>query len=304
VRRVAAIGLALCAFALGACGGDDAPAAADAGPGVPDANLSPDANPLVVARPYTAQVPDSYDASKPTPLVVALHGYAVNSFAGVRLFDALNGSKKHGYLVAYPDGLPDSQGKEFWNATDACCNYDNNPVDDVAYLSAVIDDMQAQYNVDPRRIYVVGHSNGAFMAHRLACDIGGRLAGVVTMSGMTWKDPTKCPAEHPVNVLQIHGTIDSVIAYEGSDTYPSAAVTVATWAAKNGCTGALVDDGAPFDLVSNVDGAETQVQAYEGCPAGGAVDFWTINGADHLPLFDPADFETRWWAWVEAHPKP
>ena len=302
----AAIGLACALAALGACGDDDAAPAADAGPGAADADLSPDANPLVVERPYMMQVPDSYDASKPTPLVLLLHGYAANAFVQVRLFGLLDGSQAHGYIVVYPDGLTDSQGNQFWNATDGCCNVDGNPVDDVAYLSAVLDDVEAHYNVDPKRVYVMGHSNGGYMAHRLACDVGGRIAAIISLAGMTWKDPTKCPAGHLVNVLQVHGDADGTVPYEGNAYIPSAPETVHIWAQKNGCSGAdaIGPGGDPIDLVVDLDGAETTKQSYEGCPPGGAVDFWTIHGGGHIPNFEGATWESVMWTWLDAHPKP
>jgi polyhydroxybutyrate depolymerase len=280
-----------------ACGGDDDGPAADAAPA--DASAE---NPLIAARPYSLGVPSSYDASKPTPLVLLLHGYSASSFAQVRLFGLLDGSEKHGYLIAYPDGLTDADGKQFWNATDACCNFDNNPVDDVAYLSAVLDDVQAKYNVDPKRIFVIGHSNGGYMAHRLGCDVGERLAAIVSLAGMQWKDPAKCPAAAKLNVLQVHGDDDNTVYYQGSARYPSAPETVAIWAAKNGCTGALVGDET-MDLVVDVAGAETLKQAYEGCPAGGAVELWTIHGGGHVPQFVPAEWEDLVWAWMQAHAK-
>jgi len=292
--------LLLAALALAACGDDGSPATGTPDAGTPDAGT----NPLVQARPYMLNVPSSYDKSKPTPLVLLLHGYSANPYVQVRIFGLLDGSEKHGYLVAYPDGMTDSSGKQFWNATDGCCNIDNSPVDDVAYLSAVIDDVEARYNIDPKRVYVMGHSNGGYMAHRLACDIGGRIAAIVSLAGMTWLDPSKCPAAAPVNVLQVHGDADDTVLYTGSSRYPSAPVTVATWAAKNHCSGALADGGAPIDLVSDLVGAETTLQSYAGCPAAGAVDFWTIHGGGHIPMLVPSDWEEVMWAWLVAHPKP
>src|SRR2546426_27604 len=75
------------------------------------------------------------------------------------------------FIYAYPDGLTDVLGQRFWNATDACCDIYNKPTDDVYFATAVLADVQSSWSVDPKRIYVFGHSNGGFMAHRLACDL-------------------------------------------------------------------------------------------------------------------------------------
>lgn len=293
----ALVTLAFLALGLAACGTDSGSAAVDA------ALPKPDANPLIAERPYEVQIPGKYDPAQPTPVLLLLHGYSVDGFTQVAYFQASVWAESKGWLLAYPDGTVDQMGNRFWNATDGCCNLYGATVDDVAYLTAVLDDLQARFNVDPKRIWLLGHSNGGFMSHRLACEIGDRIAGIVSLAGMTWKDPAKCPAAAKVNILQIHGTADQTIVYDGNQYYPSAPTTVALWAQKNGCTGALTDD-APLDLDSQQAGTETHRQHTAGCPAGGAVDFWTITGAGHIPNLSGADFPTAMLDWLEAHPKP
>ncbi|HEY8078486.1 MAG TPA: alpha/beta fold hydrolase, partial [Labilithrix sp.] len=196
-----------------------------------DAGAGPDSA-LVVARPYNFRVPSGYDATKPTPLVVALHGYAdwgakIDGFGLGTIVDA------KGFLYAYPNGSVDLSGNRFWNATDACCNLTFLPVDDVAYLNAVLDDIEAKYNVDPKRIFVVGHSNGGFMSHRFACDAASRVAAIASLGGAQWFDPSRCAPAAKVSVLEVHGDDDQTIHYGGgiaAALYPSAPTTVATWA--------------------------------------------------------------------------
>ena len=292
--------LVMAAAFLCACGDDDGAAGTiDAGTTVPiDAG-----NPLVNARPYELNVPSGYQVGEPAPLLVLLHGYSATGFIQVRYMGMLDASEKYGFLVAYPEGLMNSEGKQYWNATDACCDVDDTGNDDVAYLSALIDDVEARYTIDPKRVYLIGHSNGGYMSHRMACDVGERIAAIISLAGMTWKDASKCPAADEVNVLQVHGTEDETVDYLGSDYYPSAPQTVATWAAKNGCTGALAGD-TTADLDIGVAGAETMQQSYAGCPVGGAVDLWTIQGGSHIPSFEPTKWSDEVWAWFEAHPKP
>ena len=285
----------LAALFLGACSSKSAPATADAG-------YLP--SPLIAARPYSFKEPASYDPKKPTPLVVVLHGYGAGGIVEQAYLglNALSDSKT--FLLAYPDGTVDSKGKRFWNATDGCCNFDRVPVDDVAYVTQIIDDVSAQYNVDPKRIYLVGHSNGAFMSHRFACEVAPRVAAIVTLAGMQWLDPAKCSPSEPVAVLQVHGDADDTIHYEGGKTesgaYPSARKTVATWAAKNGCTGDIAATGQTLDLEVNIPGGETTVERYEGCPA--TVELWTIHGGDHIPGWSPS-WPNAMWEFLAANPK-
>ena len=260
---------------------------------------------LIAARPYTVQVPKQYDPKQAWPLLVGLHGYGES---GAFLDGWLAFSKivdKRGFLYATPDGLVDNLGLRYWNATDACCDVFKKGGDDVAYLRALLDDMAAKFNVDPKRVYLVGHSNGGFFAHRLACDLADRVAGVISIAGTGWSDTAKCKAAAPVAVLQVHGTLDAVIQYGGGTTlgvpYPGAQVTVADWAKRNGC-GATPTSDAKADLDVLVPGTETDVRRWTGCK-GGAAELWQVHGASHFPKF-PTSFADTAWTWLEAHARP
>jgi polyhydroxybutyrate depolymerase len=269
--------------------------------------LSCGPRPLVVERPYELIRPEKLDPFKPAPLVVLLHGY-MDSGDGINRYfmldDLVDG---RGFLYTHPDGTTDSVGKKFWNATDACCNYQGSKVDDVAYLTAVLDDIVARNNVDPKRIYLVGHSNGGFMVNRLGCELSPRIAAVVSLAGANWFDPSKCKAASPVNVLQIHGDADDNVFIDGGTRlgipYPSAQKTVRDWGTRNGCTGTLALAGKRLDADNELPGEETYVAAVGGCPDGGAAELWTVEGGAHKPDF-PDSFPIALYQWLEDHPKP
>lgn len=306
--------------ALGACGSEDPAASSSgatpdeggAGETTGDGDGASDArgerSPLVVERPYDVTTPSKYDPNVPTPLVLLLHGYTATAKIqdGYFLMSAL--AEQKGFLLALPDGTVNSVGENFWNATDACCDGFESGVDDVAYLAAVIEDMKARFNVDPKRIYAVGHSNGGFMAHRLACDLASEIAGIVSLAGGVHADASKCKPTEPVAVLQVHGDQDATVLYEGGAAlypgggpYPSAKQTVATWATKNGCGDALSDTGEALDLDTKIAGAETKVERH-ACTKG-AAELWTIVGGAHIPSIDEG-FGEKAWAFLEAHAKP
>ncbi len=284
--------------------GDDSVDAAPAGD-ASDTGAPIDAAAIVAARPYTLHVPPSYDAGSPAPLVVMFHGYSGSGSVEEQLFKIAPTSDAHGFLYAYGDGLVDSSGNRFWNATDACCNIDHNPVDDVAYFDAIVDDVSSKYAVDPHRIYAIGHSNGGFMAHRLACDRTSKLAAIVSYGGAVWNDATKCNPSAPIAVAEVHGDADQTISYDGGQTvngtYPSAHQTVATWAAKNGCTGTLASTGATLDVALEIPGNETVVAAYGGCPSGVDVQLWTVQGGPHIPTFSHPAWGEEVWAFLSTH---
>src|SRR5215831_11140831 len=117
------------------------------------------------------------------PLLVFLHGLG-GSGAEALADPGLRGLAARGrmFLVA-PDGEIDREGRRFWNAGAACCNFDRQPVDDVARLEALIDGWRRRPEIDPARVFVVGFSNGGFMAHLLGCRMNDRLAAVVSLAG-------------------------------------------------------------------------------------------------------------------------
>lgn len=279
----------------------------DAGPTQPTEPAKA-VDPLIEARPYDTTVPDSYDESAPTPMVMLLHGYAADAASQDSYFGVSKLARTKGFLVALPNGLESSVKNRYWNATDACCNLEATVVDDVAYLTAVIADMKRRFNVDPKRVFIAGHSNGGFMAHRMACERSADIAAIMSLAGEQFVDPKKCKADHPVAVLQVQGDQDETVNYEGGSlglgtglVYPSAKTTVATWAKKNGCSESLDATDETLDLESKLAGKETTV-ARHTCDSG-AAELWTIVGGKHIPTFNSTWAET-FWKFFEAHPKP
>lgn len=264
-------------------------------------------DPLLVERPFELKVPRELPPERPMPLVLLLHGYGANGAAQDLYFGLGKLVDEKGFLLALPDGKRDKQGRGFWSATDACCNMDDEPVDDVAYLKAILKDTKARYRVDEKRVFVVGHSNGGFMAHRMACDVSDQIAAIVSLAGAVWKDPSRCKPDAAVSVLQVHGDADDIIRYGGGRfmpglaEYPSASDTVALWAQRNRCSGALIDSGMPLDLESGLAGAETRVERYAGCPQA-AVERWTLVGGAHIPELQPSWAGTV-YGFLMAHPK-
>ena len=295
------LGLSLLAVACGACGRhgstSDAPA--------PTAAASFPAR----ARPYEEHVPRTWDRSKPAPLVVMLHGYGSSGERHAESLGLMALSDEQGFVLAYPDGLVDSQGKRFWNATNACCDFDGRGVDDVAFVTYLLDDLSARMPIDAKRVYVVGHSNGGFMAHRLACDLAPRIAAVVSIAGAGWKDPSRCAPSVPVSVLEIHGDADPIIRIGGGRVfdqdgrdYPGAQDTVSAWAARLACDATSRPAAGPLDFDDLVAGPETTEADFTSCRGGVDVALWTVRGGGHVPHPTREGLRAV-WAWMAAHPK-
>lgn len=238
-------------------------------------------------RPVTVHLPPSYVDGTPVPLVVLLHGYTASGSVQERYFRITPEADRRGFAYAYPDGTVDRTDKRFWNATDTCCDLYGTGVDDSRYLRDVIDTVKRTYSIDARRVYLIGHSNGAFMSFRMACDHADTVTAIATLAGSTWNDSSRCRPSDPVSVLAIHGTADRTILYGGGTlsrhTYPSATRTATDWATLNGCAGPGADKAA-LDVISDLPGAETAVrEVASGCRGGSSVFTWTIDSGVHIP---------------------
>jgi len=257
--------------------------------------------------PVWIHEPSAYDPDIAWPLVLLLHGYG-SSGAGQESYMQFEPLiDEYGFFYLHPDGTVDTNGFPFWNATDACCDFYDTGVDDSGYLLALIEEMKNLYNIDDRRVYFIGHSNGGFMSYRMACDHAETVAAIASLAGVTFDDPADCTPAAPVHVLQIHGTADSVILYGGGELfgvpYPGAVETVETWATYDGCE--LISETLPsLDLDASIPGDETVVTQYATeCEPGGSAELWTIGGGAHIPVLSE-DFSTLVIEFLLSHPKP
>ena len=232
-------------------------------------------------RPTEVLGPADWRGVGEIPVVVMLHGYAANAAAQDLIFKLSFVLDEKRFLLVMAEGTKDPDHLQFWNATDACCDFYASGVDDVGYLIGLVDELEADWPVGP--VYFVGHSNGAYMSYRMACEHPDRIAAISPLAGVTWKDPDDCTVGDPVPVLHQHPTEDDRVLYEGGPDYPGAMETAERWASRAGCTG--TSEAEALDLIPSIEGAETDVLDWTGCQDGG-VTLWTHNEAGHVPFFD------------------
>ncbi|MCP4200755.1 MAG: hypothetical protein GY769_02320 [bacterium] len=258
--------------------------------------------------PVALHIPDSHEAGELVPLVVMLHGYTATPDAVEHWLKLRPLADEFGFLLLQPQGTIDPEGYPFWNAGRVCCNWYGSQVDDVGYLERLVDEVESRCSVDPSKIYWLGHSNGAYMAYRMACERADIVTGLAGIAGVTAYDPAECDPFKPVHVLHIHGTADDFWAYDGGvwsgngEPYPGALRTTELWARYNGCSLRAEESAARLDLEVRIPGTETTVTRYpESCRPGGSVELWSVEGADHTPQFVPG-FSRRVIESLFAHP--
>lgn len=255
------------------------------------------------------RVPDKYDRQKPVSLILMLHGYGSDAVQTNLLFGLQYIADDENLLLVAPEGKVDASGKHFWNATEACCDLGGTGVDDVKYLTELVKEVKQYYAVDPKRVFAVGVSNGGFMALRLACDASDVFAGMVSYAGAGYADASKCAPKEPVAILQIHGTADPTVPYNGGaltsggPAVPSAAQTVGDWAKRDGCAATPDASQPPIDLIGELPGAETKLLVWSGCAGASQVKLASIGGGGHVNLGIASTFSAFAWPFLRDHAK-
>lgn len=166
-------------------------------------------------RSYVLRVPPGLlNAKRKVPLVLVLHGGGGNAEITERMTGFTAKAEKEGFIVVYPEGSSRFKDRLLtWNAGH-CCGYAlDNKVDDVGFISALIDKLVRDYPVDPRRIYATGISNGGMMSHRLGIELAHKITAIAPVVGALFGDE-KAPAQ-PVSALMINGMLDKSVPFQG-----------------------------------------------------------------------------------------
>lgn len=239
-------------------------------------------------RTYRIHVPSSQDKTRPMPLVIALHGGGGTGEGMERHTRAgLNRlSDKDGFVVVYPDGI-----EKHWNDGRGKVQYraHRENVDDIGFISALIDDLVKRRNIDGKRIYITGISNGAMLSNRLACELAERISGIAPVAGnMPYDLAPHCAPSKPVSVLMISGTKDPMMPWEGGEAsfgrrtfgkVLSVMETIKFWVAHNGCLPNPVVTREPDK--DPQDGTRVRKEVYGGCREGTEVRLYAIEGGGH-----------------------
>ncbi|CAN5427137.1 hypothetical protein BH11ARM1_BH11ARM1_08140 [soil metagenome] len=253
-------------------------------------------------RKFTLTVPKGYDGTKSVPLVVLLHGWGSNS-SQIEDYTGFGAkAQSEGFILATPDGLGQTPG---WNV--GYLDLSGQKQDDAALVGAIIDKVQGEVTVDAKRIFVVGHSNGAMLANLVGARFSGKVAAIGSVAGTIGlptgpnrliPDPTQ-----PISVILVHGTADKMVAYDSaaqSLLKSVGALESAKWWAK--ADGISVEP-AKMDF----DGGKAKLQLFKGGKQGTEVELVTVpNGSHDWPGTSrnmSVNATNIIWDFFKAHPK-
>jgi polyhydroxybutyrate depolymerase len=230
-----------------------------------------------MVRSYRLYVPPSYQPGRPAPLLFNLHGYGSTSLSQEQSGDFRAIADTAGFLIVHPNGTIDpGTSYQYWNVW----NQAGGP-DDTAFLAALADTLARRYTLDPDRLYSAGYSNGGFMSYELACHLSARVAAVASVCGsMATVHFGTCRPAHPTPVMEIHGTGDTNVIYNGGSWFVPVPAVLDYWVQANSClampTVTVVPDTDPTDHST----AEHSV--WRGYRVGAVVEHFRIVNGGHV----------------------
>ena len=198
------------------------------------------------------------------------------------------------FLVVYPEGLERS-----WNAGNCCGHAIDENVDEPAFIRQILSDLDTITDIDPKRIYGTGFSNGAALTYRLACEMSEIFAAIGPVSGSLGYSP--CHPQQPVSIIHVHGLADNAVPYSGGGPFdfPPVEQGIDTWVQLNNCRETTQVE-IPYESLT------IKHTTYTSCQAGTAIELYTIDLGTHgwpsSKHIWPAS-ETI-WDFFNAHPKP
>ena len=228
-------------------------------------------------RQYRLYVPSGLGDRERVPLMIVLHG---GGGWGAQIQDMSRMDSQADaaeFLVAYPNGTRGLIGYT-WNGGDCCGVAMRRDSKDVAFISALIDELVKHQRVDPDQVYVTGISNGGIMAHRIGCELSSKVAGIAPIAGALMVE--ECRPSEPIDVIFFHGTADHSVQVEGNFSkksqprraFPPLQSQIDQWRKLNRC---------PDEAEITYERGEVRCRTYGPCAEGTEVTVCMISGGGH-----------------------
>jgi polyhydroxybutyrate depolymerase len=233
-----------------------------------------------LTRTYYIHIPQSYNQKQAVPLVLAFHGSSATGKALAQESHLNTIADAGGFIAVYPDGY---QGQ--WADGRGTTPPEQAGVNDVEFVSDLIDKLSSEYVIDKSRVYVTGMSNGGIFSERLACDLANKITAIASVSGtMAENISSQCQPARPIPVMLFMGTSDTSVPFEGGEVDGnqglnlSATDTIQQWVTLNACSSTPMVTSAP---PAPNDGTSVSRSHYGSCKDHADVVLYTIEGGVH-----------------------
>lgn len=262
-----------------------------------------------IERTYILHIPPGFGTAQMVPLVMAFHGFGLDANEMIRISGINAQSDASGFIAVYPNGTGENKS---WNGGHCCGDAAKNNVDDIGFVRALVGELSTFINIDPKRIYVTGFSNGAIFTYRVACELSDLIAAVGPVSATPFEEDMKsCNPSRPVPIIHFHGTADEANPYNGGKSLPgfqffSVDTAIQFWVNSNGC---------PTQPQTNETGS-IRHDIYSPCTANTAVELYSITDGMHAwpggeavnqKMGEPTmeiSATSLMWDFFVAHPMP
>lgn len=212
-----------------------------------------------------------------------LHGYGSNALEQMYYtnFNNLANTKENNFILIHPQGAPLNtvltSSSSHWNSGGWTIG---STVDDVDFIDTIIKLVSQKYNLNQERIYSTGMSNGGFMSYHLACNLSSKIAAIASVTGSMSKETYEdCNPTHSTSILQVHGTIDATVPFEGNSALGMRSINdvMDYWKLYDAC------DIEPISIVTDYFDIEISVQhdTYLNCLNDVQVELYKIEGMGH-----------------------
>lgn len=232
-------------------------------------------------RQYRVYQSPNYNAANPASMVITLHGLGDNmtNFSSIGMNSIADTAN---IIVVVPQAFTDQLAGTAWNSGAGFMGYyPNSTIDDVDFINTMIDSVEANYAINPNRVYACGFSMGGFMTNRLAVELNERITAFASVAGTFGFGLPSYVPDNNVSIAHFHGTVDGTVPYAGNASGISADSLVNFWVTNNQC------NSTPQHIVipdSQNDGYTVDHYIYSNGQENSEVEFFEVTGADHVWL--------------------
>ncbi|MCH2021833.1 MAG: T9SS type A sorting domain-containing protein [Saprospiraceae bacterium] len=228
-----------------------------------------------IQRDYILYIPANYTPTVSYPLLINYHGRTSTAHSQMWFADFRPIADTAGFIIVHPQGALDTNNITHFNV-----GFGGSNVDDLGFSESLIDTISNDYNINQNKIYCTGMSNGGYMSYHMACRLNHKIAAIASVTGsMSNYTINNCFLDHPTPVLQIHGTNDLTVPYNGSNFSQPIDSVIQFWVSQNNCN--TIPSTSTFPDIVTSDGSTVDYFVYNNGNCNSNVELMKVVGGAH-----------------------